>query len=95
MYIRHKTQTCGCELTENLYANNSDLTGILFIDNNNTLFKDDDLISKRNTLKFILRIHRETWNCAHCLHVQSAFRRVLGVIIQHFVNAHSFSMDEP
>ena len=42
--------------------------------------------SKINILKFTFNIHKETWDCVHYLPVQSAFRRFLGVIVQHFEN---------
>ena len=32
-------------------------------------------------------IHKETLDCMHYLPVQSAFRRFLGVIVQHFENS--------
>ena len=77
-----------------LHANISDHKGIFCIDNNTLLSKNDVLISKRNfskrnILKFTLNIHKETWDFEHYLHVQSAFRRFLGVTVQHAENMFS------
>ena len=43
--------------------------------------------SKINILRLTLSIHKETWDCVHCLHVHSAFRRLLGVVVEHFENS--------
>ena len=42
---------------------------------------------KMNILKFTLSIHKETWDFVHYLPVESALRRFLGVIVQHFENS--------
>ena len=75
-----------------LQVNISDHKGIFCIDNNTLLSKKGVLISKRNfskrnILKFIFNIHKEKWDVVHNVPVQSAFRRFLGVIVQHFENS--------
>ena len=78
-----------------LHANISDHKGIFCIDNNTLLSLKDVLISKRNfskrnILKFTFNIHKEKWDSVHNLPVQSAFRQLLGVILQHFVPKADF-----
>ena len=75
-----------------LHANISNHKGISCIDNNTLLSKKDVLISqrnfsKRNILKFTFNIHKEKWDFVYNFPVQSAFKRFMGVIVQHFENS--------
>ena len=51
------------------------------------LFISKRYFSKINILTLAFNIHKETWDLVHYLHVQSAFRRFLGVIVQHLENS--------
>ena len=76
-----------------VHVNISDHKGIFCIDNNTLLSKNMFVLiskrnfCKRNILKFTFNIHKVKWNFVHNLPVQSAFRRFLGVIVQHFENS--------
>ena len=75
-----------------LHANISDHRGIFVSIITPYPLKKVVLISKRsfskiNILKFTFNIHKEKWDFVYNLLVLSAFRRFLGVIVQHFENS--------